>query len=146
MEREFIRVRSVKDIIVSSLILITGCILVMLTESTAANIGGFFLILTGLLLAFLLKTAYKDNVSGEKFIKKERFFSQEKHESLKAALTCPKHLNLSGEDNGSTLRLDVYYNNSKVYVQLFEYVPHTYEPCSPIIEHDRSQGTAFISK
>lgn len=146
MEREFIRVRSIKDIIVSSLILISGCVLVALPTSASINIAGFFLIITGFILALVLKTAYKDNISGEKFLKMERFFSQEMHEKLKAALTCPKILNLSSENNGSTLRLDVYYNNTKVYVQLFEYVPHTYEPCSPIIEHDRSAGAAFISK
>ena len=77
MEREFIRVRSVKDIVISSLLLIAGTVLVFLPTSDSINIAGFFMLLTGLLLFFVLKSAYKDNVSGEIFTKKERFFSQE---------------------------------------------------------------------
>lgn len=135
MERTFIRVRSIRDIIISSVLLISGCVLVALPTSTSVNIVGFFLIITGLLLAFVLKTAYKDSISGEKFAKKERYFSQEMHEKLKGSLTCPDKLDLSAEDRGSTLRLDVYYTRTKVYVQLFEYIPHTYEPCSAMHEH-----------
>lgn len=135
MEREFIRVRSAKDIIISSVSLISGCILVMLPTSDAVNITGFFLILAGLLLAFVLKTAYKDSASGEKFSKKEKFFSQEMHEKIKSALTCLDKMDLSAEDKGSSIRLDIYYNKTKAYVQMFEYIPHTYEPCSAMYEH-----------
>ncbi len=146
MEREFIRVRSIKDIIISSLLLIAGTVLVIIPTSDPINITGFFLLLTGLLLFFVLKSAYKDSVSGKVFTKKERFFSQDMHEKLKKALTCPKDIDFSTEDKGSTLRLDIYFNKTKVFVQLHEYVPHTYEPCSPLVEYDRVQGAAFISK
>lgn len=146
MEREFIRVRSIKDIIISSLLLIAGTVLVILPTSDAINIAGFFMLLTGLLLFFVLKSAYKDNVSGEIFTKKERFFSQDMHDKLKKALTCPKDMDFSTEDKGSTLRLDIYFNKARVFVQLLEYVPHTYEPCSPLVEYDRAKGAAFISK
>lgn len=145
MEREFIRVRSIKDIIISSLLLIAGTVLVILPTSDAINIAGFFMLLTGLLLFFVLKSAYKDNVSGEQFNKKERFFSQDMHERLCKAITCPHDMDFSAEDKGSTLRLDIYYNKTKVLVQLHEYIPHTYEPCSPLVEYDRTKGAAFIS-
>ncbi len=146
MEREFIRVRSVKDIVISSLLLIAGSVLVILPTSDSINIAGFFMLLAGLLLFFVLKSAYKDNASGEIFAKKERFFSQEMHERLRKALTCPKDMDFSAEDKGSTLRLDIYFNKARVFVQLLEYVPHTYEPCSPLVEYDRAKGAAFISK
>ena len=113
MEREFIRVRSIKDIIISSLLLITGTVLVIIPTSDPINITGFFLLLTGLLLFFVLKSAYKDSVSGKVFKKKERFFSQDMHEKLKKALTCPKDIDFSTEDKGSTLRLDIYFNKTR---------------------------------
>ena len=144
MEREFIRVRSVKDIIVSSLLIISGCVLVALPTSTAVNITGFFLCITGLLLAFIMKTAYKDSISGEKFAKKERFFSHEKLDMLKSSLTCPDKIDLSKEDNGSSIRLDIYHNKTKVYVQLFEYIPYKYESCSKMYEYDLARVGKLI--
>ena len=144
MEKNFIRVRSIKDIIISSLLIIAGCILVSITSSDSVNIAGFFLVLAGLALAFILKTAYKDSDSGEKFMKKERYFSQEMHEKLKSALTCPTSLDPDLENRGSSLRLDIYYSKSKVYVQLFEYVPYKYEPCSDMVEHDIARVEQLI--
>ena len=108
---------------------------------TIGLLAGFMVggsLLAGLLLFFVLKSAYKDNVSGEIFTKKERFFSQDMHDKLKKALTCPKDMDFSTEDKGSTLRLDIYFNKARVFVQLLEYVPHTYEPCSPLVEYDRA--------
>ena len=85
MEKNFVRVRSIKDIIISSALIISGCILVSIPSSESVNIAGFFIVVTGLFLAFILKTAYKDNESGEKYVKKERFFGNEMHEKLKSA-------------------------------------------------------------
>ena len=144
MEKNFIRVRSIKDIIISSLLIIAGCILVSIPSSDSVNIAGFFLVLTGLALAFILKTAYKDSDSGEKFMKKERFFGNEMYDRLKSALTCPTPLATHLEDRGSSLRLDIYYNKSKVYVQLFEYIPYKYEPCSPMYEHSFEKAGRLI--
>ena len=144
MEKNFIRVRSIKDIIISSSLIIAGCILTTIPSSTALNITGFFTVVAGLILAFILKTAYKDDDSGEKFTKKERYFSQEMHEELKSALTCPTSLDPDLENRGSSLRLDIYYSKSKVYVQLFEYVPYKYEPCSAIHEHSFEKANKLI--
>ncbi len=132
MEKEFVKVRSTNDIIISSILLIAGSVLVILPTSDSINIAGFFMLLTGLLLFFVLKTSYKDMETGEKLNKKERYFSHEKYETLKRALTHPETFDPSGEDKGNSIKLDIYYNKSKVYVQLFEYVPYKYEPCSDI--------------
>ena len=39
---------------------------------------------------------------------------------------------------GNAVRLDVYYSKAsgKAYLQLFEYIPYKYEPCSKIYEHE----------
>lgn len=144
MEDNFIRVRSVKDVIISLTILIGGSVMVALPTSDPVNIAGFFLILAGLLLFFIMKTAYKDASTGEKYAKKERFFSNEKREHLKQTLTSPASFNAEGEDKGNALRLDIYYNKNKIYLQMFEYIPYKYEPCSRIFEHDSEVGTTLL--
>lgn len=144
MEKDFIRVRSAKDLIISLTILIGGCILVALPTSDPVNITGFFLILAGLLLFFIMKTAYKDASNGEKYAKKERFFSNEKREHLKQTLTSPASFSAEGEDKGNALRLDIYYNKNKIYLQMFEYIPYKYEPCSRVFEHDAVTGTSLL--
>ena len=138
MEKEFIRVRSIKDITIFSLLVIAGCVLVALPTGTPINITGFFMIFTGLILAFVLKSAYKETGSGEKYMKKELYFQQAMNAPVSAAISSkPESIDLSQENKGNAIRLDVYYsrNSGKAYMQLFEYVPYKYEPCSKMHEH-----------
>ena len=138
MNKEFIRVRSIKDIVISSLLVIAGSVLLALPTNEAINIAGFFMIMTGILLAFVMKTAYMDTVTKEKFQKKEFFFQHAMYEPLTSALAKkPESVDLAEADKGSSLRLDVYVckSSGKAYLQLFEYVPYKYEPCSQVHEH-----------
>ena len=142
MEKEFVRVRSVKDITISVSLIVLGSILITLPTSASINIVGFFLIFTGLLLALFMKTGYKEAVSGEKFCKKERYFSQTMNAVIsEAIMTKPHTIDLSEEDKGNAVRLDIYFNKAsgKAYLQLFEYVPYRYESCSRIYEHEVSK-------
>ena len=144
MEKNFERVRSKKDILISVSLLILGCGLMLLPNSDSINVTGFIIVLTGIIFSFVLKTAYKDCITGEIYSKKERYFSHSKLNQLLLSLTTPNKFCTKGENEGSTLRLDVYYNREKVYIQLMEYVPYTYEPCTPFYEHDISNGAKFI--
>ena len=67
MEKTFIRVRSVKDIVIFSSLIILGSILVALPTGAGINIAGFFMIFAGIILALVLRTGYRDTDSGEKF-------------------------------------------------------------------------------
>lgn len=139
MEKEFSRVRSAKDITITLSIIIAGCVLVALPTSAPINITGFFLIFTGLILAFVLRTGYKDNVTGDRYCKVEKFFAQSlKSEVSSALLNNPGKIDLSEEDKGNGIRLDIYYSrkNGKAYTQLFEYIPYKYEPCTAVQEHE----------
>ena len=139
MEKTFIRTRSVKDITVSASLVILGSVLIALPTSTAVNITGFFLIFAGIIMALVLKTSYKDTETGERFVKKERFFQQAMNGELSAAIAShPEKLDLSQEDKGNAVRLDIYYSKAKgkAYLQLFEYIPYKYEPCSRIYEYE----------
>ncbi len=139
MEKTFVRVRSAKDIAIFVSLIIAGGVLIALPTGAAVNITGFFLIFAGILLAILLKTGYKDVETGVKYQKEEHFFQQTMHAAISAALASdPASLDLSEEDKGNAVRLDVYYSKTsgKAYLQVFEYVPYKYEPCSKIYEYE----------
>ena len=139
MEKTFTRVRSVKDIAVFVSLIVLGGILVALPVGTGINIAGGSLVVLGLVLALILKSGYKDAVTGEGYFKKEHFFQQEMKNSLLSVIpTMPEVIELSEEDKGNAVRLDVYYNqqNGKAYIQLFEFVPYEYKPCSDMLEYE----------
>ena len=50
----------------------------------------------------------------------------------------PSSIDLNEANKGNALKLDIYYNNAsgKAYMQLFEYIPYRYEPCSKMYEYE----------
>lgn len=151
MEKNFIRVRSVKDIVISLTLTLSGIVLVALPTSTGINISGFFLLLMGLLLFFTLKSSYKDEKGDVKYSKKEMYFEGCRRDELSSAISrqnCKCKVNLSDENKGNTLRLDIYYSRQagKAYMQVFEYIPYRYEPYSNIYEHEFANVSELIEK
>lgn len=149
MEKEFIRVRSTKDIVITLTLIVAGCILVALPTSTPVNICGFFMIFAGIILLLILKTGYKEVGSGAKYCKIERYFSQDMHADIKEMLEAGSDkLDLSKEDKGNAVRLDIYHSKSagKAYLQLFEYIPYKYEPCSEVYEYELAKASKLIGK
>lgn len=139
MEKTFTRVRSVKDITIFASLIILGSVLVALPTGTGVNIAGFFMIFAGIILALMLKTGYKDAATGETYLKKEHYFQQACKPEISAALVSnPGSVDLTQANKGSALKLDVYYNrkSGKAYLQLFEYIPYKYEPCSKVYEYE----------
>jgi len=139
MEKTFIRVRSGKDIIISASLIILGSVLVALPTGTGVNITGFFMIFAGLITALILKTAYKDSETGLKYKKTEHYFQQAMNSVISSALkTAPGSIDLTETDKKNAVRLDIYHSKSegKAYLQLFEYVPYKYEPCSAVYEYE----------
>ena len=147
MEKTFIRVRSIKDIVIFVSLAIVGIILTVLPGGDAVHIAGFFIIFAAAILAFVLKSAYKDIETNEKYLKKERYFQQTMHAAISEAITSkPDSIDLSEEDKGNALRLDIFYSRSsgKAYIQLFEYVPYTYQPCTKMHEYELSETSKLI--
>ena len=147
MEKTFIRVRSIKDITIFSTLIILGSVLVALPNGAGINIAGFFMIFAGIILAFVLRTGYKDTDTGERFHFKEIYFQQAMNTVISNALESrPDSIDLKEADKGNALKLDIYYNNTsgKAYMQLFEYVPHTYEPCSRMYEYEIAKVQKFL--
>ena len=117
MEKTFNKVRSTKDIVISSGLAAGGCVLVALPTSTSINILGFFMLFAGILLFLMLRSGYKEVETGEKFCKTERYFSQ----TLRAELA---------EKIASKPQT--------------EYIPYKYEPCSKQYEYALSEVTNLI--
>ena len=147
MEKTFTRVHSIKDIVIFISLLILGGILVAVPTGDAVNITGFFLVFAGAILALVLKTGYKDVETNEKYIKKERYFQQTMHAAIADAIASkPDSIDLSQENKGNALKLDIYFSKAtgKAYIQLFEYVPYTYQPCSKMYEYEISKVGKLI--
>ena len=147
MEKTFTRVHSIKDIVIFISLLVLGGILVAVPTGDAVNITGFFLVFAGAILALVLKTGYKDVETNEKYIKKERYFQQTMHAAIANAIASkPDSIDLSQENKGNALKLDIYFSKAtgKAYIQLFEYVPYTYQPCSKMYEYEISKVGKLI--
>lgn len=147
MEKTFTRVHSIKDIVIFISLLVLGGILVAVPTSDAVNITGFFLVLAGAILALVLKTGYKDVETNVKYIKKERYFQQAMHAAIADAIASkPDSIDLSQENKGNAIKLDIYFSKAsgKAYIQLFEYVPYTYQPCSKMYEYEISKVGKLI--
>ncbi len=142
MEKTFIRVRSVKDIVIFTSLIIIGSVLVALPTSAGVNVAGFFMIFAGLLLGLFMRTGYKDTASGERFQKKEHYFQQAMNSVICSVLeNKPEAIDLAEAEKGNAVKLDIYYSKAsgKAFLQLFEYVPYRYEPCSKMYEHQVSR-------
>ena len=147
MAKTFVRVHSIKDIVVFISLLALGGILVAIPAGDAVSITGFFLLFAGAILALVLKTGYKDVETAAKYLKKERYFQQTMHTAIANEIASkPDSIDLSEEDKGNAIKLEVYYSKAtgKAYIQLFEYVPYTYQPCSKMYEYDLSKVSKLI--
>ena len=142
MEKNFIRVRSAKDIKIFSLFIIAGCMLALVPNADSLNLGGYSLIVIGVVLALLLKSGYKDVSTKEFFQKKELLFPKEMKASILSALASDSNsIELSKNGESQALKLELFYSKAsgKAYLQLFEYIPYQYEMCSEIYEHEISK-------
>ncbi len=139
MEKTFARIRSTKDIIISTTLTIAGFVLVALPTSVSVNLVGFFMIFAGIIMLLFCKTGYKDAETGTRYCKKECFFPQSKRADIESQLggdTREAAAVCTEEGTGSGLRLDIYRNkkSGNAYAQLFEYVPYKYVPCTRVFE------------
>ena len=124
MEKNFKRVRTVKDIVLSLSLIIIGGVLSTMLDIESANYGGYVLILIGITLAFIFKSAYKDAESRDiYFMKSFSFLGEMKGSILSALKSNPESIQLSEEGKGQVLMLNMYYSRTsgKAYLQLFEY-------------------------
>ena len=137
MEKKFIKTTSITDIIISISLIICGSALAFIFYQKGIDFAGYTLIILGIILVFTLKSSYKDLETGERYLKKEFSFQKKMKSSILSAIaSSPNSINTKEEGNG--LKLIIYYSKSyeKAYIQLFEYVPFQFYPCSKMYEYD----------
>lgn len=147
MNQQFIKVRSIKDIIISSSFILVGFILTLLSLGTGVVLAGCTLIVVGVILALILKSAYREVNNPGTYYKKELFFEpKHKTELTMAIKQNPANIDVSNEGKGLSLRLDLYYSrvSQRAFLQLFEYVPYEYIAISEVTECDRYEVKHII--
>ena len=147
MEKTFVRVRSAKDVVAFASLIIIGTVLITLPTDAGVNIAGFCMIFAGIILAFTLKSDYMDTETKVRYRKREHYFQQAMHPVISSALVSkPESIDLEQANKGTSVKLDIYYSkpSGKAYLQLFEYIPHSYEPCSQQYEHEVSRVEKLI--
>lgn len=133
MNKEFSRVRSGRDILISSLLIIVGATCVILPTGVSVNILGCCLAIFGIVLLFMLKTQRKDIESGIRYKLKIKYYSpKRKDEILKALSDRPSGIDWFENGSEEGLRLDIFYSKAadKVFVRCYEYIPYEYQSCS----------------
>ncbi len=136
MKKEFIKVRTIKDYIISLGLIAVGATVILLPTAATINFLGSFLILAGLIMLAARRSGYKNVETGEIFQKSERFFSHGRRVELAEAVeNTPNMIEPEKTDDANALRLDVYYSDKseRAYLQLFEFVPYQYVPCTGMV-------------
>ena len=147
MEKNFVKVQSSKDIIISISLIALGVALAVLPLGGATNVTGVCVAITGLILLFLLKNGYKDSSTGERYSKKELYYHiSMKNELITQVTQKPDFMEPGCDESNNALRLVIYYSekSGKAYLQLFEYVPYKYEARTDVIEYNLAQVAQLL--
>ena len=146
MEKEFVKVRSRKDILTDTILAVSGVTMILCPLPASLNALGWLLLFSGAATAIFLKTGYKDKDSGARYTKTERYFAQDMKETISMALRDNKAFDGSREDSGTAVRLDIYSSrkSGKAYLRLFSYIPYRYEPCTGMYEFDLAEAEKFV--
>ncbi len=139
MEKKFVRVRTVKDIVIFTSLIFAGLVLAVIPGIVEIRFAGYAIIAIGTVLACFLKNGYKDVETQEKYYEKEFLFPGiMKSSILSALILSPGSIDLTQDGKGQALMLKMYYSKTsgKAYLQLFEFVPHQYESCSEMYEYE----------
>ena len=149
MEQRFIKICSTKDIIIFTAFIIAGILLVVLPENIGANMGGYTLIVIGIILSQILKSDYCDKQTLKRYYKHQLYFDATQKSLLQSAVaSTPNTIDTTSEGAGQTLRLDIYFSRqaNRASLQLFEYVPHEYCPCTEVYNYDLTDIKRLINK
>lgn len=147
MENKFIRVHSVQDIIIIVALLAVGCTLALLPVGTSLNLVGYLVIPSALLAFFLLKSEYKNTADNGRYKKKVFNFPTNVENNITEAVAGnPEMIDIKCAENGTALRLDVYYStsNGKAFLQLFKYVPYQFVAKTELVEYSVDRISTLI--
>lgn len=144
MEIKLKSVHTVKDLIISAIILAAGIGLFFVNKGLGSVIGA-----CALLMLLFYKSGHKKEGENIVLVKKALDVSHNCRESLKGFLEgkdVEPEINLTV--NGGIVRLEVYYNADAAvaYAQLFDFYNYTYEPATEIVELRGEKAEKLIGK
>ena len=144
MEIKIKSVHTVKDLVISAVILAAGIGLFFVNKGLGAVI-----VACGLLLLLFYKTGHKREGENIDLAKKALDVSQNCRESLKGFLDgkdVEPEIHFNGTEG--VIRLEIYYNADEAvaYVQLFDFSDYTYEPATEIVELRGQKAEKLIGK
>ena len=148
MDKEFVLVRSMRDVVISIIVAVTGIILIICPLSVSVNILGAVIAVPGLLMLFFFKSDYKDVQTGQRYSHKIKYYpASRKLEILDALGKDPSRINWNESASSEGLMLDIFIgkNNERVFVRLSEFVPYNYEPCSKWFSYDEDKVSSLIN-
>ena len=137
---EFVKVHSLMDTFIYVALIMAGVLLILLPLGQVIAVFGCFLIVSGIVVALINKTEYKNLQLKGHFKKLEYYYPLSQRAEIVGALMGEPEILLPPDTNkDDVLRLDIYYakSNDKAYLQLFKYVPYAYEPASIIYELEK---------
>lgn len=146
MNKEFVRVRSTRDILISSVMTVLGIVLIAIPSSVSVNIFGTVLAVPGILMLLFLKTGYKDVNTGLVYKRKIKYYSATAKNDILSSLNGKvSSFDWTETPDGSAVMVDVYEGSKsdKVYVRVSEFVPYNYEPCSDWFEFSKDAASAL---
>ncbi len=143
MEKEIRRVRSAKDIIISSLFIVAGIVSVMV-PSASMTILGIVLIVLGALLLMSLKSVYIIGDDPVRYYKRTYDCCNGNKEAIISFLNNAGGRFEAGDGTGGLL-MYAYINKEKTsgYAQLFEYSQYQYKACTGLVTLSGSQISAL---
>ena len=130
MNKEFVRVRSTRDILISSVMTVLGIVLAV----------------PGILMLLFLKTGYKDVNTGLVYKRKIKYYSATAKNDILSSLNGKvSSYDWAETPGGSAVMVDVYVGSKSdnVYVRVSEFVPYNYEPCSDWFEFSKEAASAL---
>lgn len=147
MEKNFERVRSLRDIIISVIMTAAGIACVVMPTSVSVNIFGMCLAVPGVLMFMFMKTEYKDAETGEHFCRRIKYYpASRKAVILESLGGDPSKSDWKEDAAASGLMLDVYSGvaSDKVYVRVLEFIPYSYQPCSGWFSYDKAHAGGLV--
>lgn len=144
MEINFKKVHTGKDITISSITLLAGIGLFFVNKGLGVCIA-----VCGLLMLLIYKGGYKKDGTGVLLTKKSEDLCKGCRTSIVEFLggkdTVPY---IKKGNEGGSVRLDVYYNQSAdiAYAQLYDFCNYTYEPATEVVELKGEMAARLVSQ
>lgn len=144
MEIKIKSVHTVKDLVISAIVLAAGIGLFFVHEGLGGVIG-----ICGLLMLLFYKTGHKRE--GENIVLQKKALDIAHHcrDSIKGYLDGKDvEPEIDTRETGGVVRLEIYYNTNAAvaYAQLFDFSNYTYEAATEIVELRGPRAEKLIGK